>query len=482
MTNMNVKAKDFLKNYKRHLFIAGGLLLAVIFAAAVLLGGGRSDPAVVQTAQVERGAITETVEAIGVVAAMPSASITWKSGGIVSSSTLKVGDQVKKGEILFTLEDSSISSEILQARSSLLEAQAEFEKMTSADTDFQAALEEVTLQESYLTNKYSMRHEFYGTNVSDERINTVYASYNKARAEVWKLEAAYEKVRGLDEKDSERTTAYDALQAGVLKRDSQLRLFSQVMGTPYGQRIEGYFIAYDQQVAVVAEAWAGYQRLLDDSDEISAAQANLQALQNTVDQASIIAPFSGTITAINSLPGNLVSSGDVAVQLDDLSNLTVDIDVSQMDVNKISIGQPAELTFDAIPNAVYSGIVIEISEAGSASNEDAVFKVRVALTNPDDSIKPGFSTTVSIITDQVDNALLVPNIAIQYDKDGSTYVKEAAGLGEFISVPIETGARSDAFTELVSGDLEEGDRLAVAQVEETSAQLRMGLGRIIRNR
>ena len=130
--------------------------------------------------------------------------------------------------------------------------------------------------------------------------------------------------RRLDEKDAQRTAAYDALQAGILKRDSQLRLLSQVMGTPYGQRTEGFFIAYDQQVAVVAEAHAAYQRLVDKSDEISAAQATMQALQNTVDQASIIAPFSGTITAINSLPGNLVSSGDVAVQLDDLSNLTVD--------------------------------------------------------------------------------------------------------------------------------------------------------------
>ena len=479
---MNEKANAFLKKYKRKFLIAGGLLLAVILAAAVLMGGGSSDPAVTQTAQVERGAITETVEAIGVIAAMPSASITWASGGIVSASTLKVGDQVEKGEVLLTLDDSSISPEILQARSSLLEAQAEFEKMTSADTDFQAALEEVTLQETYLANKYSMRHEFYGTDVPDERINTVYASYNKARAEVWELEAAYEKVRNLDEKDPQRTAAYDALQAGIFKRDSQLRLLSQVMGTPYGQRAESFFIAYDQQVAVVAEAHAAYQRLVDKSDEISAAQANMQALQNTVDQASIIAPFSGTITAINSLPGNLVSSGDVAVQLDDLSNLTVDLEISQMDVNKISIGQTAQLSFDAIPNAVYSGAVIEISEAGSASNEDAVFGVRVALTDPDDSIKPGFSTTVSIITDQVEDALLVPNSAIQYGEDGSTFVMKTAGLSEFTSVPIETGARSDAFTELVSGDLEEGDKLAVAQVAETTAQLRMGLGRLLRNR
>ena len=234
--------------------------------------------------------------------------------------------------------------------------------------------------------------------------------------------------------------------------------------------------------AVVAEAHAAYQRLVDKSDEISAAQANMQALQNTVDQASIIAPFSGTITAINSLPGSLVSSGDVAVQLDDLANLTVDLEISQMDVNKISIGQTAQLSFDAIPEAVYSGAVSEISEAGSASGEDAVFKVRIVLTDPDDSIKPGFSATVSIITDQVDDALLVPNSAIQYKEDGSAFVMKTTGLGEYTSIPVEIGARSDAYTELVSGDLEEGDKLAVAQVAETTAQLRMGLGRLLRNR
>ena len=204
---MNEKAKAILKRYKRLFFIAGGVLMVGIISAAVLLGGGGSSPAVTQTAQVERGAITETIEAIGVVAAMPSDSITWASGGIVSENTLKVGDQVEKGKVLLTLDDSSISSEILQARSSLLEAQAEFEKMTSADTDFQAALEEVTLQETYLANRYSQRHEFYATDVPDERINSVYASYNKARAEVWALESAYEKVRDLDENNTQRTAA-----------------------------------------------------------------------------------------------------------------------------------------------------------------------------------------------------------------------------------------------------------------------------------
>ncbi len=480
---MILKFKNFLKKKNKWLWAAGGLVLlaAVVLVVLPMLTGGTST-LTTQTAQVERGAIIETVDALGVVAAMPSASLSWESGGIVSAYTLKVGNSVEKGDVLLTLDDSSISPEILQARSSLLEAQIEFEKMTAADSDYQAALEEVTAQESNLVNKYSMRHEFYGTDVSDERVDAIYTNYNKARVEVWELEAAYEKVRKLDEKDPKRVAAYDALQAGILKRDSQLRALSQILGTPYGYRTEGYFIAYDQQVAVVGEARATYQRLLDNSDEISAAQANMQALQNTVDQASIIAPFSGTVTAINSVAGGLVNTGDVAVQVDDLSNLTVDLEISQMEINKISIGQSAQLTFDAIPNANYSGTVIEISDASSDSDDDTVYNVRVALTDPDDKIKPGFTVTVSIITDQAEDALLVPNSAIQYNEDSSAYVMAAGDLGGFTSVPIEIGARSDAFTELVSGDVKEGDHLAVAQVEETTTQFRMGIGRLFGNR
>jgi HlyD family secretion protein len=467
------KAKTLIKGNRRLIFIAGGLVLLALAATVVFPRvANDSITTTTQTAQVERGAITETVEALGIVAAMPSASISWESSGFVSPYTLQVGDKVGKGDVLLTLEDNTISPEILQARSSLLEAQIEFEKMTAADSDYQAALEEVTIQESNLVNKYSMRHEFYGTDVSDERVSAVYANYNKARAEVWELESVYEKVRNLDEKDLRRVAAYDALKAGILKRDSQLRALSQILGAPYGYRTESYFIAYDQQASVVAEARAAYQRLLDNSDEISAAQANMQALQNTVNQASILAPFSGTVTVINSVAGELVNMGDIAVQVDDLSNLTVDLEISQMEINKINIGQSAQLTFDAIPNIFYSGTVIEISDAGSSSNDDTVYDVRVALTDPDDKIKPGFTVSVSIITDQVGDTLLVPNSAIQYNDDGSAYVMAAGDLGGFTPIPIEAGIRSDAFTELKAGNLYEGDSLAVVQVEDTALQLR----------
>jgi HlyD family secretion protein len=97
--------------------------------------------------------------------------------------------------------------------------------------------------------------------------------------------------------------------------------------------------------------------------------------------------------------------------------------------------------------------------------------VRVALDDADELVKPGFTVTVKIITKQADDVLLIPNTAIQYNEDGEAYVMAAGDLGRFTTVPVEVGARSDAFSELKTGDLKEGGRLAVVLVEDTTLQL-----------
>ncbi|MCJ7519796.1 MAG: efflux RND transporter periplasmic adaptor subunit [Anaerolineaceae bacterium] len=457
---------------KKLIWIPGGLVLLVAAAFIILpaLTSGSAGQVVTQTALVERGSITETVDSLGVVSSEPTALLTWESGGIISTFNLKVGDQVEKGDVLLGLEDSSKSADILQAQTSLLEAQVELDKLLVADTNYLDILKEVTYQELILTHKYNARHVWYSSEVFDERVEAVRANYDKARRKVWELEAAYEKVRKLEKEDPQRVDAYKTLQAAILGRDSLLRALSQILGTPFNYLAETDFNEYDQQVALVSETRAAYERYMDSSDEISAVRAKVQALQNTIDQASIIAPFTGTITAINAVAGEQVSSGDMALQLDDLSNLTIDLEISQMDINKIHHGQPAQLTFDAIPDKTYSGTVMEIAEAGTDCDGVIEFSVRVSLDDADELVKPGLTVTVSIITNQVKDVLLIPNTAIQYDADGAAYVMEAGDLGGFTALPIETGARSDAFTELKSGDLTEGDRLAVVQVKDTTLE------------
>ncbi len=455
------------------LISASVLVTLAVIGCFIILNSGTSGSgqAAARTLQVARGGLIETVDGTGVVEAKPGVQLSWESSGYVGDFSLAVGDYATEGSTLLTLKEASRSPEVLQAETSLLEAQAEMDKMLAANNDLVEALEEVRYQERLLTNKYNMRHEFYASDVSDVRIDTVYASYSQAREEVRGLEEDYAKVKGLEEKDPERVQAYEALQAGILKRDSLLRALSQIMGTPYGQRAEGYFIAYDQQKQATAEARAAYERLLDNSEEVSAAHARVQALQKTINKASIVAPFSGTITAVHSVAGNYVKSGDSAVQLDDLANLVVDLDVSQMDINRIEIGQSANITFHAVPNSVYPGTVTDIFGAGTTDgNGSTTFQVTVAISHPDSRIKTGFNAAVSIVVDQVENALLVPNTAIQYGDDGNAFVISVNSLGISTTVPVEIGIRTDTLSELIGGELEEGDHLVVTQMDGESVQ------------
>ncbi len=104
--------------------------------------------------------------------------------------------------------------------------------------------------------------------------------------------------------------------------------------------------------AQLADAQREFERVKDgpDAADIAAAQARVAAAQATVNLARIVAPFDGTITEVFSKPGDQVAPGTPAFRLDDLSHQLVDVNVSEVDINRIQPGQPVTLVFDAIPN------------------------------------------------------------------------------------------------------------------------------------
>ena len=118
--------------------------------------------------------------------------------------------------------------------------------------------------------------------------------------------------------------------------------------------------------AELDEAQRTYDRLTaGNTSEIEAAQARVEAAQATLNLARVISPFAGTVTESHVLPGDQVSAGATAFRVDDLSSLLVDVQVSEVDINSVSIGQPVTLTFDAILGKEYHGEVVEVTQAGT---------------------------------------------------------------------------------------------------------------------
>jgi HlyD family secretion protein len=195
-------------------------------------------------------------------------------------------------------------------------------------------------------------------------------------------------------------------------------------------------------------------------DDIAAAEARVAAAEAALAQTSIEAPFDGIVTLVESQPHDQVDAGALALRIDDLSHLLVDLDVSEVDINQIEVGQSVELTFDAIFSRTYHGEVIEVALVGTEEGGITNFGVTVELIDADEYIKPGMTSAVNITTTQLDDVLLVPNRSVSVvDNQMVVYVLE--NYSNVVVVPVMIGATSDTYSQVVDGNLHIGDQVVL---------------------
>jgi HlyD family secretion protein len=470
---MNIKKwigrlKEVILSNKKIMGIGGGALAVVITAAVVLLPGN-GDASQTQTIFVEAitGNISETIDVVGSLEAVPSITLAWESGGIIGPFDLQIGDQVEKDQVLLMLEDNSVSAEILQAQTDLLTAQIALENLLVSNTDLHTAAQELADLEYGLRDYKADRDYWNYKGTSWDVVEEARANYYAAEQVRWEKEAAYNALLDLETDDPIRMDAYEVLKEAIQESDNYHRWLSNHLGVYYDHAVETDFIEYDNALGEVEQARNAYKRYIDQTDEIAAAEAQVQALQNTIDKARIVAPFAGTITEINAVSGELVANGDTAVRVDNLAYLMVDVYVSEIDINKVKAGQPAVLTFDALPNEEFRGMVASISSAGTDDNGVVEFRVRVVVVEPDATVMPGFTAVVSIITSEEADALLVPTQAIQ-TSNGQPVVTKMDADGTMQIIAVELGAASDQYTQILSGEIASGDVLAVTITSQTA--------------
>jgi len=521
------KFKKFYTSHKKLTLIGGGLILVAVIGLIVLVSSSASSKNAVtyRSAVIKKGDITQAIDVVGNVAAVPSAVLNWQTSGIVGPVNVKVGDQVKAGDVLVSLLDSSVSSTILDAKNSMLAAQLTLAKLQNGNSQFQTATQTLAAAQVAYAKALALRHFYTLTGVSDEVIDAARMKYYDTQTAYWtalnEYEALYQQSRvnaavtngiisasptsaasptaeasatPLASSTSEGSSiptvsatptpaaaatstadpavaqAYDAMKAAQLTYNKASRNLNYLIGNGYGNNnsIEAYFLAADVAKAALAEAQATWDSYRNGNPYVLAAQASVQALQNTIDSSKIVAPFDGTVTDILSTAGDTVASAGEAVQMDDLTHLMITVNVSEADVNKMAVGQDASITFAAVPNTTYKGALVQIGNAGSSSSGVVQFRVTIQVLNADAKVKPGFSANVSIVISSVTNVLLVPNIAISTTSSGrSTVLVNKSGVAT--PVVIQTGAKSDTYTEVTGGNLKEGDTVMIATSSLSSA-------------
>lgn len=200
---------------------------------------------------------------------------------------------------------------------------------------------------------------------------------------------------------------------------------------------------------------------------IASAKTQLQQATANYNNTIIIAPFDGLIAAATPHQGDQVSPSTVIATL--ITNQYVAIiPLNEVDVAKVKMGNLAMLTFDAIDGLTMTGKIIDIDTIGTVSQGVVTYNVKIALDTQDPSVKPGMSTSVSIITQVEADVLAAPNAAIKV-QGTANYVQKLDASGKPQNYPVQIGIADDTYTEIISG-LNEGDQVVTQTIVSTAAK------------
>ncbi len=410
-----------------------------------------------QTTAAVRGSLQATVGATGTVRANQSAILTWQTTGVVGDVRVKVGDKVKKDDILAELDKTSLSQSIILAEADYLSAQRSLEDLkTSVTARAQAELAVAQAQKAFDDAK--TRYE--GINfarASDTKIDNLRAELDVLNNQISQARSLYNRLSNLPDGDSRKAGALANLTSLELRRDQKVAELNYLTGRPTDNEIAQRLSNYEIARAQLEDAQRRLERLKDGYDPLDAArlEAQMTAAQATLNLARIKAPFNGTITVVEPLPGDLVSPGTQAFRLDDLSHLLVDVQISEIDINNISVGQPVVMSFDAIVGKTYNGVVTEVGKVGTVVQGAVNFTVTVELTDGDADVLPGMTAAVNILVNEVQDVLLVPNRAVRFVDGRRVVYILVNGAPQMVNITL--GATSDTVSEVVGGDLKEGD-------------------------
>ncbi len=506
---------------KRAAKIGGTILLVlVVIGAGVRLLQRRADsvegevPAT--TAVVARGSIEEIVSATGNVAAARQAALAFETSGPIAEVLVEEGERVAPGEVLARLDTASLKWQIARARASLATAQARLEQAQKPPTAEELASAQAALDSAVASYEEVMA----GASAEDldsaqATLDSARANYQKvkagptaedlasakavldsARASLQQAQASYDRVAGrpnvamLPESlalqnatiEMERAqAAYDALanhptaselasaKAQVAQAKAQLAALEERPTASQLASVAAQVSQAEAQLALI-EARPAAEDIAVVEAQVEEAAIALEQLMDQREDAELRAPFGGTVLQVHATEGEWASPGVPAIVLATTDALMLDVNVDEVDVAQLDEGQIAYLSFDALRGELIEGDVTRIAPSSTNVGGAVAYAVHIGFDRGDLPIRLGMTSDVDIVVASAEDALLVPNRAVEADREaGRYYVTRQSPFGTTERLEIRIGLRDESRTQILEG-LEEGDLVVLPEVPEQSEE------------
>jgi HlyD family secretion protein len=383
------------------------LSLSLIGAILISSAAFRSEKAIdaSKLARVERGDLARSVVATGKVQPLTQVEVKSKASGIVKQVFVHYGDTVKQGQVLVDLDKVELQARVREAKASLLAAQAALE---SADA-------------AYARNKV----EAEGTDLPF-------------------LKSAMERALELNR---------EGLIAKALLEDAE----------------KAYHVALNKQTVAFRNVAVTRAEVARSKAQVAQSEATLERAEEDLRNSTLVSPMDGLVLSRDVEVGDAVSSilvlgseATLIMTLGDVSQVYVLGKVDEADIGRVYLGQRARIVVESFKDRKYEGRVTKISPLGVEKDNVTTFEVRASIQNPDGELKANMSANAEIILEEKKGILIVPEAAVIYDRDRSTFLEVPNPRSETgkDKTAVKLGISNGVKTELIDG-LKEGDKVVL---------------------
>jgi len=364
--------------------IAQFISLALLAAAALSACG---EPQAAATPQGGTQPAAEAVIAEGRLKPSQAVDLAFLAPGAVQEISVKLGDQVKAGEVLARLAQAG------QGEAQVVEAQQAYDLLLRDANGGRARAWQAYMDAQRA--REAAQEEWNDINLRDieNRIEDRQEDLQDRQADLDKAQKRFDQYKDLDKDDANYRDAQDDLEHAQSDYDDAIKDLESTMRERDVPRA-----ALDAALALESESKHQYELTLKgpNTDQLALAEAQLAAAKGALANYVISAPFDGLVAEVNIEIGEQVGPETPAVSLADFSQWVVETtDVSELEVVKLAEGQKVSLVPDALPELTMTGHVTEISQAFKQQGGDILYTVRLSVDQPDPRLRWGMTVEVT---------------------------------------------------------------------------------------
>ena len=491
----------------------GKWLVPVVVAAAAgavfLISGGGNKAASRDVTYAETTPIRQDVSnsLSGTGTLNPANTYTVKSlvDGKILTGGFEEGDKVEEGDVLYTIDSSDASTNLEKASIALQQAQRSYDK--TVDLQYVRAEVDGTVSSLKVAKGDQVTSGQEVAVIRDSSkmlLNLLFPAADAANFSVGQsadvmLDGTFETLKGT----ITAITGTDELSTGnLLVRTVTIRV-NNAGGLTTAQAatasvngvssIASATFAYQAERTLTAQAGGTVSAINvqegdavskgdilieltgDDltesiqsaSESLRSAEISMQNQQDNMSNYTITSPISGTIIEKDAKQGDALTSGSTLCVIYDLSYLEMVINVDELQIGALSVGQKVQITADAVADKTYVGTVTRVSMKGSSSGGTTTYPITIRIDDTD-GLRPGMNANAEIVVAEANNALVVPNAAVirggyvlvsKKSPSAANAVEDMDAPEGYVYVNVETGVSDDSYTEIKSG-LQEDDTVA----------------------